>query len=229
MISRALWLQARDENKKNKIHHFANHREQHNTIWSIHKNDGSMAISFEDISKEGSSHFEALFKADPNVNIGTIIRVVGIFPRFISPMENQKLMEEITLEELEKNIHAFQKEKILGPDGFPIDFYKGCFDIVGDELLKMIEHSRRTRKIHAPFNDTFISLILKVDDPTRFDQFRPISLCTGIYKIIAKIIAFRIKENLSENIFEEQFDFLRGRQFHQAIGIAHEGLHTIYT
>jgi hypothetical protein len=46
-----------------------------------------------------------------------------------------------TKEELEKIIHGFQKDKILGPDGFPIDFYKGYFEIIGDDLLRMIEHS----------------------------------------------------------------------------------------
>jgi hypothetical protein len=43
-----------------------------------------------------------------------------------------------------KSFTSFQKDKILGLDGFPIDFYKGCFEIIGEDLLKMIEHSRRT-------------------------------------------------------------------------------------
>jgi hypothetical protein len=68
-----------------------------------------------------------------------------------------------------------------------------------------------------------------VDNPSNFDQFRPISLCNNIYKIISKIIAHRIKDILSENISEEQFGFLQGRQIHQEIGISQEGLHSIHT
>jgi hypothetical protein len=114
-------------------------------------------------------------------------------------------------------------------DGFPIKFYKGCFEIIREDLLILIEYSRRTGQIHAPFNATFIDLIPKVDNPKIFDQFRPISLCNSVYKIISKIISHRIKDILSENISEEKFRFLQGRQIHQEIDIAQEGLHSIHT
>jgi hypothetical protein len=68
-----------------------------------------------------------------------------------------------------------------------------------------------------------------VDDPQSFDDFRPISLCNCIYKIIAKIIARRLKPLLSEAISKEQFGFLEGRQIHEAIGVAQEGLHSLKT
>jgi len=84
----------------------------------------------------------------------------------------------------------------------------------------MIEYSRRSRHIHAPFNATFIALIPKVDNPIGFDQYKPISFYNNVYKIIAKVIAHRIKDILSENISDEQFGFLPGRQIHHAIKIA---------
>jgi hypothetical protein len=76
---------------------------------------------------------------------------------------------------------------------------------------------------------TFIDLIPKVDDPQNFSQFRPISLCNNIYKIIEKIIGLRIKDILSDNISKEKFGFLIGRKIHQAIGEAQKGIHSIYT
>jgi len=80
-----------------------------------------------------------------------------------------------------------------------------------------------------PFNAPFIAFIPEVDNPTNFNQFRPISLCNSVYKIISKIISHRIKGILSENIFNEQFGFLQGKQIHQDIDIAQEGLHSIHT
>jgi len=61
MRSRALWLQAKDENT-NFFHHFANGRKLSNTIWSVDIIDDSKAYSFEDIAVEGTSHFKTLFK-----------------------------------------------------------------------------------------------------------------------------------------------------------------------
>jgi hypothetical protein len=59
------------------------------------------------------------------------------------------------------------------------------------------------------------------------DEFQPISLCNCIYKIISNIIARRAKIILSERISSEQFGFLEGRQIHEPIGVAQEGIHNI--
>ena len=48
-----------------------------------------------------------------------------------------------------------------------------------------------------------------------------------IYKIIAKVLALRIKPVLSEIISEEQFGFLNNRKIHDAILLAQETIHTI--
>lgn len=79
----------------------------------------------------------------------------------------------------------------------------------------------------APFNATFIALIPKKEDPDSFEDFQPISLCNSIYKIIAKIIAVRLKPILSSGISSEQFGFLDGRKIHEAIGVAQETIHSI--
>ena len=44
-----------------------------------------------------------------------------------------------------------------------------------------------------------------------FDEFKPISFCNMIYKIIAKVLALRLKPVLSEIINEEKFGFLNNR------------------
>jgi hypothetical protein len=61
------------------------------------------------------------------------------------------------------------------------------------------------------------------------NDFRPISLYNCIYKIVAKVIAKRIKKILSKSISKEQFGFLEGRQIHEAIGVAQEGIHSMKT
>ena len=74
-----------------------------------------------------------------------------------------------------------------------------------------MEESRKEGFIHAPLNSTFIALIPRKDNPGRFEDFRPISLCNCLYKIISKIIAKRLKGILSEHISKELFGFLEGR------------------
>lgn len=105
----------------------------------------------------------------------------------------------------------------------------GFYEIIRGDILKVVEESQREGFIHPPLNSTFIALIPKKDHPNKFDDFRLISLCNCLYKIILKIIAKRLKYILSEHISKEQFRFLEGRQIHEAIGVSQEGLHSIKT
>lgn len=151
------------------------------------------------------------------------------FPRFVEEEENLDLMVEVTKAELKEVLHNFQKEKMSGPDGWSMDFYVGLFDLIGHDILKVIEESRVNGFIHPSFNATFIALIPKQDAPKNLDEKRSISLCDCIYKLISKIISRRIKGILSKYISQEQFGFLEGRQIHEAIGVAQEAMHSIKT
>jgi hypothetical protein len=82
-------------------------------------------------------------------------------------------------------------------------------------------------KILGALNTTFIALIPKKQDVDTFKDFRPISLCNLIYKVISKTIANRLKGIMSGIISEEQFGFLNNRQIHDVMSIAQEGIHSM--
>ena len=120
-----------------------------------------------------------------------------MFPRFVDEVGNRDLMKEVSEEELKMVMGSFQKDKSLGPNGWTIDFFLALFDILGLDLLQVIEDSRSSGWIPASFNTTFIALIPKSDNAKTLTDFRPISLCNCVYKIISKVIAVRLKAILS--------------------------------
>jgi hypothetical protein len=110
------------------------------------------------------------------------------------------------------------KEKIPGPDGWTHELFQTFFDIMGEDLHKVVEESRSTGHIPGALNATFFALIPKVSKPDTFNDFRPISLCNFVYKVISKIIASRIKDKLASSISFEQFGFLKDRLIFDACG-----------
>ena len=60
-----------------------------------------------------------------------------------------------------------------------------------------------SRSILRSINHTFITLIPKVQNLKRVSDFRPISLCNVIYKIISKAIANRLKPLINSIISNE--------------------------
>lgn len=146
-----------------------------------------------------------------------------MFPRFAEEEDNRRLMRPVTEEELKEVLGSFQKDKSPGPDGWSIEFFLELYEVLGMDLIQVVEDTRISGRIPASFNSTFIALIPKTDNPATLNEFRPISLCNCIYKIVSKVIARRLKVILSENISAEQFGFLEGRQIHEAI----EGMHSL--
>lgn len=101
-----------------------------------------------------------------------------------------------------------------------MEFFQHFFEIIGDDLTGVVEESWDKGLVYEPFKYTFSALIPKSKDPSYFEEFRPLSLCNCIYKIIAKVIAVRLKLILSGNISKEKFGFLDGRQIHEVVGVA---------
>eukprot|EP00253_Pinus_taeda_P036198 PITA_36198 len=219
--SRAIWLKDGDENTRF-FHNFAK-----GTIWSLKYEEGREVKSFTDLSCLGQRHFQRIFSDPGETTIAEIIRTTQCFPRFTEEGADDELSAPVTKEEVEAAMKSMGKDKSPGPDGCTVELFLHFFDLIGSDIVDVVEESRLRGEIYKPFNSTFIALIPKKDAPESFEDFRPISLCNCIYKIIAKVIATRLIPILSRNISMEQFGFLEGRQIHEAIGVAQEVIHSV--
>ena len=99
-----------------------------------------------------------------------------------------------------------------------MELFLDCFEVMGVDLLNVLEESRERGVIFGDINSTFVALIPKKYVTEDLEDFCPISLCNFIYKIISKIIANRLKPILSRGISAEQFGFLEKHRYWKPLG-----------
>ena len=135
---------------------------------------------------------------------------------------NEFLVAPYTREDVRKALFQIGDMKASGPDRLHAIFFKRFWHIVGEELTDEVLDAINKRKIPAGWNSTNIVLIPKVDSPEVISQYRPISLCNVIYKIISKMIANRLKRILPEVISPTQSAFVSGCPIRDNVVVAYE-------
>ena len=119
--------------------------------------------------------------------------------------------------------------KAPGSEGLLPLFFQTYWTDIGMDVSQAVLSCLNSRSILRSINHTFITLIPKVHNPERVSNFRPISLCNVIYKIISKAIANRLKPMLNSIISETQSVFIANRLITDNILIAFESLHHMKT
>jgi len=117
--------------------------------------------------------------------------------------------------------------KAPGPDGFQCIFFKQYWHIVGDDIFNLVRSAFQTGYFDPIVYDTLISLIPKVEPPNTYKDFRPISLCNFVYKIITKVLVHRIRPVLDTIIGPYQSSFLPGRGTFENAIVLQEIIHFI--
>ena len=131
------------------------------------------------------------------------------FLSFIKPSilceDNIKLTESITEDEILMILKSFNLNKSPGIDGLPIEFYLRFFSITKTELCQIIKNSIAYNKLSDTQRRAIIIFLFKGGDFQCMSSWRPISLICVDCKIIAKLIAKRIKCVMNKCISLEQF------------------------
>lgn len=111
----------------------------------------------------------------------------------LTNQEYNSLNRNFSAEEVEKAVRAMGSFKAPGPDGFQPVFYQRCWDTIGASVVKFVLSFFETGKLPEGTNDALVVLIPKVLKPESIIQFRPISLCNVLFKIITKAMVGRLK------------------------------------
>uniref|UniRef100_A0A2N9FK76 Reverse transcriptase domain-containing protein n=1 Tax=Fagus sylvatica TaxID=28930 RepID=A0A2N9FK76_FAGSY len=219
--SRVAWLHGGDNNSKY-FHECASQRKRTNTIHGLRDSTQTWQTDPGVMENIAVEYFQSLFVSSNPTHIAPVTQLVD---EVVTHDMNMKLLHPFTTEEVKTALFQMHPSKAPGPDGMTALFFQKYWHIVGLHVTDAVLDCLNSVRMLGCLNFTNIVLIPKVKAPQSMAQFRPISLCNVIYKLISKVLVNRMKYLLTNVISACQSAFVPGRMITDNIIVSFEMLH----
>ncbi|KAG7559018.1 Reverse transcriptase zinc-binding domain [Arabidopsis thaliana x Arabidopsis arenosa] len=222
--SREKWFELGDRNTSF-FHTSTVIRRRRNRIEMLKNDDGIWISEAKELEQLAIAYYRRLYSMD---DIEAVVEQLpqGGFVQ-ISDEDQNYLGKPFNASDVEKAVRAMGKFKSPGPDGYQPVFYQHCWEVVGESVVKFVLEFFATGQLPQDTNDALVVLIAKVAKPEKITQFRPISLCNVLFKMITKVMVERLKPVMCKLIGPAQSSFIPGRLSTDNIVIVQEAVHSM--
>jgi len=214
--ARSNWLKHGDSNSKF-YHSSIKWRRIRNEVKWVEVG-GQWCEDPEVVRGQVKNHFEERFTATKDFGV----RLGAIKFKTISQEDKLSLISVFSEEEIREAVRQCDGSKSLKPDEFNLSFIQKNWETLKEDIYAAVSQFQESGTIPKGCNASFITLIPKVCDPMKLDQYRPISLVGSCYKIISKVLSNKIKKVLPLVIDECQSAFLKDRGMLDSVLMANE-------
>jgi hypothetical protein len=118
-----------------------------------------------------------------------------------------------------------ERNKAVGPDGWPIEFFQHCWDIIKGDAMDFFGDFYEGKLDIKRLSYGVITLLPKVKDANRIQLFRPICRLNCIYKWFTKVLTIRLEPLAGRILHKSQTTFVKRRNIMNSVLALHEILH----
>lgn len=204
--SRVQWLDLGDGNNAF-FHRHCKGRWNSNKIVMLQDIDGNEVSGHQGIAEIATSYFKHLLGTthdvdsfDSTLNLPTL-----------STAQQGFLSTSFHEDDILHTFKRMAKRKSPGPDGLTPEFFLASWSIIGKDVSSGILHFFDSLHLPRIINSVALALVPKCSNPSRIEEYRPISCCNSIYKCIAKMLARRLQKVLPSIISPNQTAFVPNR------------------
>ncbi|CAI5998615.1 unnamed protein product [Closterium sp. NIES-65] len=133
--------------------------------------------------------------------------------------EVAELSADWTEEEVKHAFSAMAANKSPGKDGLPKELFEAHWDLLGKGFMALAKDFARTAVLSREVKEAVTILLHKKGDKDQLNNYCPITLLNFTYKVLARVMADRMKKYLGRVISPEQYGFLPGRRLTDAVGL----------
>ena len=188
------------------------HRSEAKSITLLKVNENTISKQ-EHIMNEIFNFYSNLYKDKSTVNIKNPNEFLADnnIP-ILTNVEREQCEGLITEGECLSALKQMKSNKSPGLDGIPSEFYKFFWNDIKHIVLDSLNYALKKEELSMDQRRGVITLIPKKDKNRQIlKNWRPISLLTVDYKLLAKSLANRIKKVIDKLICNDQTGYIKGR------------------
>ncbi|XP_062100567.1 uncharacterized protein LOC133806486 [Humulus lupulus] len=207
--SKITWLRFGDENSAY-FHACLKQRRVANRITSFIDDLGQIHDNFEYVVSHFIHHFRSIMGSSSSASTD-IQQTCFVCGAILNLDQQLGLLKPFKKKDVKAALFHINCVKSPGPDGFSAGFYKFLWKDIGDEISNVILGFFEKGELANEINNTTLSLIPKVENPSKAVDFRLIACSNTLYKCISKMICMRLARVLPVLINQNQGAFVQNR------------------